>query len=184
MGQSKKCGPAVSAFRKKYDKTPEGRARLKKHSEHLSKMYKDNPEKFQKWIEAGLSSTSRKWHDTKPELQMAAILDELGIKYVKQHREPLLSRGHRNHKWDFRLLDVSVLLEIDGCFWHGCPKHTSKSRRAELKESAKKELDRDVEADLSGWIVLRFWEHEFDDAPGDVARCVVDVMNRSSEVAA
>ena len=159
--------------------TPEHRAAI---SAAKKKWHKDNPELSQKLITE--ATKANKYHDNKLEQKMARILDDLGIKYRKQGRVSGLAKPHCYHKWDFRLLDANILIEVDGCFWHGCPKHSSDERRAELGESTKKEMDRDVEADLFDWVVLRFWEHELNDAPGDVARCVMGAVNRVAEVAA
>jgi DNA mismatch endonuclease (patch repair protein) len=183
-GKPKGHGESVSRGVKKHYRTPAGKAQAKKHSEHLSKMYQDNPEKFQKWIEAGLSSTSRKWCDTEPELQMAAILDELGIGYVKQYREPSLPKPHRYHKWDFRVAGAKVLIEVDGCWWHGCAKHATASRRRELKESVTKQSRRDRVAEEQGWTVLRFWEHNLNENRFGVLVVVDEALNEAYEARA
>ena len=55
---------------------------------------------------------------------------------------------------------------VDGCFWHGCPKHQSvpRSNRAfwEAKFARNIERDRRNDAALAaaGWTVVRVWEHE------------------------
>jgi len=55
---------------------------------------------------------------------------------------------------------------VDGCFWHGCPKHATKPKNNRAfwyrKLSANKARDRLVNAALrrAGWRVLRIWEHE------------------------
>ncbi len=56
---------------------------------------------------------------------------------------------------------------IDGCFWHGCPKHgrSTFNHNAEYwsaKIAANVARDADTNAKLyaAGWQVLRYWEHE------------------------
>jgi DNA mismatch endonuclease (patch repair protein) len=55
---------------------------------------------------------------------------------------------------------------VDGCFWHGCPKHYQEpaGNRAFWREkiSANRKRDRIVARMLSkkGWSVVRFWEHD------------------------
>jgi DNA mismatch endonuclease (patch repair protein) len=55
---------------------------------------------------------------------------------------------------------------VDGCFWHGCPKHchqpTGNADFWTKKLSANKTRDRKVNRELrkSGWTVLRIWEHD------------------------
>ena len=55
---------------------------------------------------------------------------------------------------------------VDGCFWHGCPKHGNMPvNNAEFwfnKITRNKERDREVNRNLRarGWRVFRMWEHE------------------------
>ena len=55
---------------------------------------------------------------------------------------------------------------VDGCFWHGCPRHGTmpkENRRFwQAKITRNQERDREVGAELRrlGWKVLRVWEHE------------------------
>ena len=59
-----------------------------------------------------------------------------------------------------------VLIFVDGCFWHGCPKHSNMPATNrefwERKFAANKMRDRLVTRALRqrGWRVLRIWEHE------------------------
>ncbi|PKO19412.1 DNA mismatch repair protein Vsr [candidate division BRC1 bacterium HGW-BRC1-1] len=55
---------------------------------------------------------------------------------------------------------------VDGCFWHGCPKHfklpASNHDFWQKKFEANRLRDRLVNRTLraKGWRVLRIWEHE------------------------
>ncbi len=55
---------------------------------------------------------------------------------------------------------------VDGCFWHGCPRHFIKPRHNAAfwrkKIAANRTRDRLVTRTLRklGWKVLRVWEHE------------------------
>jgi DNA mismatch endonuclease (patch repair protein) len=55
---------------------------------------------------------------------------------------------------------------VDGCFWHGCPRHGTKPKnRAAFwlaKLTGNKARDRKVNCLLraKGWKVVRVWEHE------------------------
>lgn len=66
---------------------------------------------------------------------------------------------------DFIFRELKLAVFVDGCFWHGCPKHATKpaSNRAfwRRKLSANKTRDRLVTRTLrqQGWRVLRIWEH-------------------------
>ena len=105
--------------------------------------------------------------DTKPELAMRSALHAAGLRFRKNYR-PL--PGSR------MVVDVAftrwkVAVQLDGCFWHGCPEHGSRPATnadywdKKLRDNA--ERDRRLERVLenSGWEVLRFWEHE---SPPDI----------------
>ena len=55
---------------------------------------------------------------------------------------------------------------VDGCFWHGCPKHGVQPKGNKrfwlIKLEANKARDRKVNRLLraNGWRVLRIWEHD------------------------
>jgi len=59
-----------------------------------------------------------------------------------------------------------LAVQVDGCFWHGCPEHstTPKSNSAFWLEKIAANRRRDDRDDAAlrqeGWIVLRVWEHE------------------------
>ena len=69
-------------------------------------------------------------------------------------------------KPDFVFQKLKLAVFVDGCFWHGCPKHATKPKNNRefwrRKLSANKARDRIVTHALrrAGWRVLRVWEHE------------------------
>ncbi|MGD0815727.1 MAG: very short patch repair endonuclease [Verrucomicrobiota bacterium] len=80
-------------------------------------------------------------------------------------------RGWRRHRAvfgrpDFVFAKARVTVFVDGCFWHGCPKHSTvpATNRAFWirKLTANRVRDRLVNRTLRGlgWRVLRIWEHE------------------------
>ena len=68
-------------------------------------------------------------------------------------------------KPDFVFQKHRLAVFVDGCFWHGCPKHSSKpaTNRAfwNKKMSANKKRDQLVTRTLKkhGWYVVRIWQH-------------------------
>jgi len=89
------------------------------------------------------------------------------IRVFRAHR----ITGWRRHqpifgKPDFVFPKLRVALFVDGCFWHGCPRHSTKPRNNAAfwrrKFAANKARDRRVTLTLrrGGWRVLRIWEHE------------------------
>ena len=69
-------------------------------------------------------------------------------------------------KPDFTFQKLRLVVFVDGCFWHGCPRHATqpKNNRAFWlhKLAANKTRDQVVNRTLrqAGWRVLRIWEHE------------------------
>jgi DNA mismatch endonuclease (patch repair protein) len=69
-------------------------------------------------------------------------------------------------KPDFVFPKLKLGVFVDGCFWHGCPKHcrVPKGNRIYWKPkiASNKARDRLVTRTLrrAGWRVLRIWEHE------------------------
>lgn len=58
-----------------------------------------------------------------------------------------------------------IVIFIDSCFWHGCPKHLRMPKTNQQYWKAKiarnRKRDRKVTQELraNGWLVLRIWEH-------------------------
>lgn len=85
--------------------------------------------------------------NTVPELEMKAILDKLGIKYVHGHSVWDIEHCYMA---DFFLPDSKTIVEVDGTYWHDYPKgrDIDHIRGRELKEA--------------GYHLVRFWEGKFD----------------------
>ena len=69
-------------------------------------------------------------------------------------------------KPDFIFHKLKLAIFVDGCFWHGCPKHGTQPKGNAAfwrrKISRNQSRDRLVTRTLRarGWRVLRIWEHE------------------------
>jgi DNA mismatch endonuclease (patch repair protein) len=69
-------------------------------------------------------------------------------------------------KPDFVFRARRVAVFVDGCFWHGCPRHGTRPRGNAAfwrrKFAANRARDARVTRALrrAGWHVLRLWEHE------------------------
>ena len=67
---------------------------------------------------------------------------------------------------DFVFPKLKVAIFVDGCFWHGCPKHATKPKNHRAfwrrKLAGNKARDRLVTRTLrrAAWHVIRIWEHE------------------------
>lgn len=102
-----------------------------------------------------------KGQDTGPELRLRRALWKRGWRFrVKNHlpgRPDLI----------FPAQQVAVF--VDGCFWHGCPKHgvAPKSNKQFWNHKLRANIARDSEVSRRlnkvGWRVIRFWEHDVND---------------------
>lgn len=108
------------------------------------------------------SMQSNKGRDTKPELALRRAAHALGLRYrVSVRPVPTIRRTA-----DLVFTRAKVAVFLDGCFWHGCPEHHTKSAtNAEYwAEKVRRNRERDGETDqifaVAGWQVLRVWEHE------------------------
>jgi len=88
----------------------------------------------------------------------------------------IFMRRHRVGGWrrkqrlfgapDFVFSDAKLIVFVDGCFWHHCPKHgrvPDGNRQYWISKLARnKARDRLVNCQLRsrGWRVLRIWQHE------------------------
>ena len=74
-------------------------------------------------------------------------------------------------KPDFVFETSRLVVFLDGCYWHGCPRcyraPTSNEGYWSAKFSRNKTRDRRVTRTLrrNGWRVVRFWEHEIESSP-------------------
>jgi len=93
----------------------------------------------------------------------------------------ILLRAHRLIGWrrharimgrpDFTFRRQRVVVFVDGCFWHCCPKHSNMPANNRAfwfeKLSKNKARDRLVNRTLKqqGWRVIRIWEHDLCNRP-------------------
>jgi len=79
---------------------------------------------------------------------------------------------------DFVFKKLRTVIFVDGCFWHGCPKHATKPKHNRefwrRKLSANKTRDALVTRKLrrAGWRVLRLWECALARHPESCARLI------------
>ncbi|MDR2252757.1 MAG: very short patch repair endonuclease [Bifidobacteriaceae bacterium] len=113
--------------------------------------------------------------DTAPELAVRRALFARGLRYRVAFR-PI--QGERISV-DVAFPGARVVVLVDGCFWHGCPKHHRAPQANSEYWSAKVARNRARDAKTNqvlaaaGWRVLRFWEHE---QPEQIADTVADAV--------
>lgn len=89
---------------------------------------------------------------------------------IKLLRRQRVTGWRRNQllfgKPDFVFREARVAIFVDGCFWHGCPKHCNtpvNNRPFWIRKlAANKARDLVVNRTLrrAGWRVVRIWEHD------------------------
>jgi DNA mismatch endonuclease (patch repair protein) len=104
------------------------------------------------------------------------------IRFVQILRKNKISGWRRNFKLfghpDFVFPNFQIAVFIDGCFWHGCPKHLrrpSDNRKYWTQKILRnRKRDKLVVKNLrqAGWQVIRIWEHELSVA-NRIARRVI-----------
>jgi DNA mismatch endonuclease (patch repair protein) len=112
--------------------------------------------------------------DTPCELALRSAVHRMGLRFRVDWPLP----GTRRRA-DLAFVSAKVIVFVDGCFWHGCPKHATWPRanadwwRAKIETNMRRDRDTDTLLKAGGWIVLRFWEHDDSDrAASKVARTV------------
>jgi len=113
------------------------------------------------------------------ELKLAVILRSAHITGWRRH-EPLHGRP------DFAFRRARLLIFVDGCFWHGCPRHCrlpeDNREYWQCKISRNRVRDRATTKALkiSGWRVLRFWGHALRHREA-VLRRITSELSRAEE---
>jgi DNA mismatch endonuclease, patch repair protein len=114
--------------------------------------------------------------DTGPECSLRRLLWTNGLRY----RKHLRVHGVRP---DLVFPRQKIAVFVDGCFWHGCPEHyvLPRSRRdfwlAKLDANTDRDRRQTGLLQSQGWLVLRFWEHEVEMAPLQVAEHISQAVS-------
>ena len=77
----------------------------------------------ERWVstDGGRHLAGRKKNDTAPEIVLRKALHAQGVRF-RLHRQ--LAKGCTP---DIVLPGRRIAVFVDGCFWHGCPKHGRKT---------------------------------------------------------
>ncbi|HKZ24172.1 MAG TPA: very short patch repair endonuclease [Acidimicrobiia bacterium] len=137
---------------------------------------RDTPPPSSQEVAARMRVTRQK--DTPAELALRRELHRRGLRYRVDSSASSATRARP----DLSFPTERIAIFIDGCFWHSCPEHTTRPAANrewwEKKLAANIERDRrhDRELEATGWLVLRFWEHE--DAINAADRVQAAVLSR------
>lgn len=119
--------------------------------------------------------------DTAAELSLRRALFKRGLRFRVDYALPGLLR----RRADIAFPRARVAVFVDGCFWHGCPRHGTRPKanagfwHQKIEANRARDENTNARLRLIGWAVLRVWEHEVSDV---VARTVEsEVRRRRSE---
>ena len=97
--------------------------------------------------------------DSLAELSLRTALHELGLRYR-------LHRRIEGITVDLVFPGPKVAVLVDGCFWHGCPKHATYPKTnkeywlPKLEANRQRDKRQSVKLRSAGWKVFRVWEHD------------------------
>lgn len=103
---------------------------------------------------------------TQPERQVEGLLRLCGVQHLRRNVKGVPGCP------DFVVRGERIAIFVDSCFWHGCKWHcrrpTSRQSYWTPKIARNAKRDKDVTALLRSmnWRVVRIWEHQIRDGPG------------------
>lgn len=116
----------------------------------LKQAYKDGTRKY---------AAPKKYKDTKIEIAIQNELTALGIAHVSQYHVKGLGYV------DIYIPQWNMVIECDGCYWHGCPEHyPGKNPEKQSRDSIANTFLID-----NRYTLLRLWEHQI---KADAKECV------------
>lgn len=124
-------------------------------------MARKPPEASSENVRRTMRANKRK--DTSIELAIRRRLHASGLRYRVDHPADASDRRRRA---DIVFTRARIAVFIDGCFWHGCPKHyvepkaNSEYWRPKIARNTERDRDSTRRLQEAGWEVMRFWEHE------------------------
>lgn len=99
---------------------------------------------------------------TDAEIALRRALYRRGVRYRVDYE--VLKKPRRVADVAFPGLKIAIF--VDGCFWHGCPEHSTWPKqnaefwRQKIEANRLRDADTNLRLSVMGWRVLRFWEHE------------------------
>jgi DNA mismatch endonuclease, patch repair protein len=112
--------------------------------------------------------------DTGVEVRLRRALWTRGLRYRLDRPVVLRRRRH-----DIVFLGPKVVVDVRGCFWHGCAEHGMLPKanrewwRAKIEANRSRDEDTERRLEEAGWKVVVVWEHDDIDLAADVIDAVV-----------
>ncbi|MGO9528791.1 MAG: very short patch repair endonuclease [Verrucomicrobiia bacterium] len=85
---------------------------------------------------------------------------------------------------DFAFPKSKVIVFVDGCFWHGCPRHFRLPRsnisywRSKISRNKRRDSRTTRALRRNGWKVLRVWQHQLADEEKLVQRILTALLGQ------
>lgn len=118
--------------------------------------------------------------DTAPEMRLRRALWRAGLRYRVNWRVAGVCP-------DISFAGPKVAVYVDGCFWHGCPRHYTAPKHnaefwaAKLRSNRERDERHTRRLEQAGWRVLRFWACQVDqelDHVVAIIRSAVEISRR------
>lgn len=107
-----------------------------------------------------------KSRNTSPEIRLRRAIWKVGVRYFTSAGWFRLTGRRLPGSPDLVFPSARVVVFVDGCFWHGCPKHyqlpdtRQEFWRAKLLENQRRDRKVTELLEAEGWRVVRIWEHD------------------------
>lgn len=117
--------------------------------------------------------------DTDIEIKLRKLLWHAGVRYRTNARVS-------DAKPDIVVHRARMAIFVDGCFWHGCPKHyrapltNQRFWRERLARNRARDKRDTKRLRASNWCVLRFWQCQINGDPFRVSRVILGHINLMS----
>jgi len=112
---------------------------------------------------------------TEPERVLRSLLWRAGLRYRLHAKTPV-------GRPDIVFVGPRVAVFVDGCFWHGCPRHYVRPRSshefwaAKLQTNVRRDIEQTRKLEESGWRVCRVWECQVFEHPAHAVRRIRNVV--------
>lgn len=113
--------------------------------------------------------------DTGPEKILRKALWAAGLRYRIKNKLP--------GKPDLVFFGKKIAVFVDGCFWHGCPKHYVKPKsntdfwEEKIAGNVARDLRTNINLNERGWLVIRIWEHQIKQDLAGCTRSILKIVN-------
>jgi DNA mismatch endonuclease, patch repair protein len=125
------------------------------------------PDVFTKTKRSEVMSRIRSRGNKDTELALATLFRRHGITGWRRQQSLKfrVSSSKFRVKPDFVFREARLALFVDGCFWHGCPRHATQPKgnaafwRKKIAGNQRRDALVNRTLRRAGWKVLRVWEH-------------------------